>query len=62
MDPETQGLRTSYYLGFYNEVLKEAKELKTSNDNADIYYYRALMVPVLRWWFVSEAVADVMPV
>lgn len=45
MDSETLGLRSQYYLGMYDDVLKEAKEMKSSssNENVDIYYFRALL-------------------
>ena len=33
MDSETLGLRSQYYLGMYDDVLKEAKEMKSSSSN-----------------------------
>jgi hypothetical protein len=44
MDPESNRLRTSYHIGFFDEVLKEADELKGStNENVNIFRLRALL-------------------
>ena len=47
MDSEANSVRTAFYMGFYEEALKEAQEMKSSNnENIDVFYFRAMLVGV----------------
>jgi tetratricopeptide (TPR) repeat protein len=44
MDSESNSVRTAFYMGFYEEALKEAQEMKSSNnENVDVFYFRAML-------------------
>lgn len=45
MNPEVKSLRANFYMGFYENVIREAKEMKSSQStpDVDVYFYRALL-------------------